>query len=374
MEHAKGPIIFDIGSTVGKAGFIDQVEPRKWPSLVSYPKCLKSAERKHIYVGDSAVVQRPLQVYEYPVHRGLITDWNYIERMWRYAFEEFNSDPEEHPVMLLEHPLTPKSAREKTTQTMFETFKVPALFMANPCVASLRAVGRTTGVAVSMGGQTTYSMAVKDGKGMIETLNSIDIGSQDVVASFMKSMIPENWDSGNLAYQNLAAHILRKIGYIALDYNTELQKRDNEVSATYEDQYCALDYVFHHERFMHTEIVFTPELFGLEKSGIHDMIYNSVNKCEPSIQSELFKNIVLSGGNSLTRGLDARLIKELQILSPEHSKHMRIESGPNGLSRWDLPFIGAAQLGETLTDWMTKAEYDEVGPLLVHDKCPIGVW
>ena len=81
----------------------------------------------------------------------------------------------------------------------------------------------------------------------------------------------------------------------------------------------------------------------------------------------MYKNIVLSGGNTLFSGFPQRLAKELGLLAP--NKEINILSPPDRMySAWLGGAIFSSQ-NENIKKWITKEEYDEHGPGIVHRKC-----
>ncbi len=69
------------------------------------------------------------------------------------------------------------------------------------------------------------------------------------------------------------------------------------------------------QRFRTPEALFRPSLLGREGlPGIHELVFQAVMKCEETERTQLFGNIVLSGGNTLFPGIAERLTKELATL------------------------------------------------------------
>lgn len=76
------------------------------------------------------------------------------------------------------------------------------------------------------------------------------------------------------------------------------------------------------ERFRAPEILFNPELIGLEYPGVHQIVVDSINRTDMDLRKSLFGSIVLSGGSTLTKGFGDRLLHEVQRIAV---KDMRIK-------------------------------------------------
>ena len=75
-------------------------------------------------------------LYSFPIKGGVVTDWDDMKIIWHRIYEELGVSPEDHPVLLTESPFNPDANREEMTRIMFETFKVPAMYVA-PQVAQI---------------------------------------------------------------------------------------------------------------------------------------------------------------------------------------------------------------------------------------------
>ena len=122
------------------------------------------------------------------------------------------------------------------------------------------------------------------------------------------------------------------------------------------------------ERFRCPEVLFVPSMIGLEDEGIHKLTFKSIMKCDVDIRKDLYNNIVLSGGSTMFKGVDDRVSKEMKALAPESMTIKIIAPPERKYSVW----IGGSILSSLSTFeemWITKNEYDEAGPSIVHRKC-----
>ena len=85
-EHA--PLVLDGGSMFFKAGFADDDAPRAvFPSVVTgspIPNTAFIRSARNGYVGDEAIAYQNCFYLKHPIQRGLITDWDQMEKVFYY--------------------------------------------------------------------------------------------------------------------------------------------------------------------------------------------------------------------------------------------------------------------------------------------------
>lgn len=341
-------LVIDNGSSLMKVGFAGEDVPKAvFPTVVGL---------------------------DFPIERGVVIDWDNMEKIWHHAFyNELEVAPEEHPVFLTETPLNPKSNRERMTQIMFEKFNVPGMHMKMQAVLTLCSSGRNTGCVLDSGDGISNTVAIHEGYALVQTVNSLNVAGRELTDKLMQTLR----DRGDVFTTNIeretVRHLKENLTYVALDFDAEYSKSCNGYPEE-EKSYELPDgnvITMNAERFRCPEILFKPELIGIHGAfGIHHSIFDTISKCDSAIQSELYANIVLSGGNTMFPGIVKRLTKELiYLVQDSPTRQINVIAPPN---RNNSVWLGGSILASLSTFeemWITRAEYEEAGPSIVHRKC-----
>lgn len=67
----------------------------------------------------------------YPIEHGIVKDWEEMEAIWRYIFDELKVNPKEHRVLLTEPPGNPFYNKKKMAEIFYDKFGVPYLYFQN---------------------------------------------------------------------------------------------------------------------------------------------------------------------------------------------------------------------------------------------------
>jgi centractin len=321
-----------------------------------------------VFIGRKAQEFRGLLKIKYPMEHGIVTDWDDMERIWNWIYaEELGTLSEEHPVLLTEAPLNPRTNRETAAQIFFDTFNVPALFTSVQAVLSLYASGRTTGIVLDSGDGVSHAVPVFEGFSVPHAIRRIDIAGRDVTDYLQLLLRKSGHHLHTTAEREVVRTIKEKCCYVAADPRKE--EKDMIASGNKGEDFRLPDghvIKLGTEKFKAPEILFNPEIIGQEYSGVQQVIIESISRTDMDLRKSLYSNIVLSGGSTLCKGFGDRLLGEVKKLSLKDIK-IKIYAPPERkYSTW----IGGSILAGLTTFkkmWVSAEEYQE-DPDIIHRK------
>ncbi|KAJ3200383.1 1-phosphatidylinositol-3-phosphate 5-kinase, partial [Entophlyctis luteolus] len=372
-----GAIVLDVGASSVKAGHagIDT------PSAV-FPAAA-SAVNNHLSVGDLRVWQWSENAeIKHAVANGQVTDWSVFEALCNHAFSErlFVDSMSEHPLLISEAAWASRDSREKLIELAFETFKVPAFYVAKAPVLSAFSAGKATALVIDSGADCTSVVPVVDGFVLKKAIQRNSIAG-NAISAFTKSLFEANRVK-IVPHYNVKSKVPITAGQIPplsvlWGRNATSSFHDfatYRVLDEFKESVLQVSEFHFNQNYLQSrpprslripEIMFNPTLAPQYADGsvpgLQQLVHAALTACDPELRATLFTNVVVTGGNSLLPGFIERLNNTMS-----HSMGMkhRIHAAGSTAERKYASWIGGSilgSLGNFHQMWISKAEYDEKG-------------
>ncbi|KAI5969691.1 ARP5 [Candida margitis] len=228
--QADVPIAIDLGTSTWRVGLTNSTEPNNvFPAVISRHRDRKLSKTLTIIgndvYSDSALKSTTKTPYDGP----LITNWDYIESMLDYSFEHLSvqstNGKVNNPIIMTEPLTCPYNQRKTMYELLFEAYQIPKVSFGLDSLFSYYANsnGRSTGLVIGTGNESTSIIPVLDGKGMLSQAKRIDWGgdqSQQYLSKLLSLKYPYFPNKLNV---NHTTNLFKDFCYVSENYQEELE-------------------------------------------------------------------------------------------------------------------------------------------------------
>ena len=374
-------IVLDYGSESIKAGLAANVPSEEEPRIVA-PSCVE------ISSPEGPQVQRIVQagrIVHFDGLESILYDVLYNRLGWIIG--------DEGSLLIAEPLFTPKQDREQLTQLLFEYFNCAGVFLQDTAALSLYAIGKQSGCSLDIGHGKIDVATVFEG--VTNTLGAyrLDFSGKDLTNHLNQllqqrglSLSPSQLSSLKVqcckaaesaeAYQKATAAPPPTAA--ADGPSSSSGGKPPTSSSSSSNSYTLPDgttITTTTEGLSTAEALFQPSLLGKSCMSLTTAISEAIlHHPDTGNKRPIFENTFICGGGAAIPGLTDRVAAELRLTAARDFSPALVavpEYMPPNTSRF-APWVGGAVLAKVVggtNQFMTKGDYEEVGPAGVHRRC-----
>uniref|UniRef100_A0A7M4FQW9 Actin related protein 6 n=1 Tax=Crocodylus porosus TaxID=8502 RepID=A0A7M4FQW9_CROPO len=322
--------------------------------------------------------------YILPFQKGYLVNWDVQRQVWDYLFgkEMYQVDFVDTNIIITEPYFNFGSIQESMNEILFEEYQFQAVLRVNAGALSAHRYFRDNPselccIIVDSGYSFThivpYCRSKKKKEAIIRQLHVMD--ETHVINQVKEDVCYVSQDF----YKDMEIAKLKgeentvMIDYVLPDFSTIKKgfckpREEMILSGKYKtgEQILRLT----NERFAVPEILFHPSDIGIQEMGIPEAIVYSIQNLPEEMQPHFFKNIVLTGGNTLIPGFRDRVYSEVRCLTPtDYDVSVVLPENPITYSWEGGKLISENDDFEDMV--VTREDYEEHGHSICEEKFDI---
>jgi hypothetical protein len=290
------------------------------------------------------------QAYSLPRNHPNPAAWSAITEVWKTTLAELNVNFKKTPLILSVDPLVPEECRAEARKILFDTFALPAILCESSAVLVAYSYGTLTGCIVDMGFASCRVVPIFSGSVLTPFISEVRYLSgrrkvgvmtqllKNEHAQLFASCDPDDLDDWAL-------------GLLHGSRDPVITVRGKETKFDPSPQIAKADQMY-----------WDPQKVLMDKDAslvsLPELINRTINKCDLDVRSQLYANILLSGGGVLGNGFQSKLEANLKEVAPHAASNISCTYDPstNGQVAWSG--------GSTMTTlanfeekWVTLAQH-----------------
>ena len=332
-------LVIDLGSALLKVGFSGQDLPLfEIPTLVGVQDQNAAPSFGAEALDASSLIK--------PIQRGKLKEAEALESLLHFVLgAKLGLTEVKIPVLCIYSPVLPLAAKTKLVEILFEKFRTPAVALLSSAVAALFSTGETCGLVLEIGDGVAVAAPVFEGFAVPHAAFAAEVAGADITAELRASLeqklkVKVGLVSANAIKEKFATAMLadaepRKTVFFELP--------DGQVIGIPDE--------------IRSECV--EPLFQGEQS-VARLCVKALETLDAEVQTELVKNVVISGGTTSIANFGNRLRQELvATLKPELAKDLKVHAD---IQRKRGAWIGGSMFGSLATfarHTITRQDFDE---------------
>ncbi|KAF1330803.1 Actin-like protein, partial [Globisporangium splendens] len=416
MSDEMEAIVLGNGSGVLKVGLSGEDTPRavlpactgkvknpEWfESTAQLKPDLRGGKRESFVGGECQQFRDYLDVV-HPTSRGVVEDWDALERIWEYVFtHELRVNPETTtlPILCTSSPAGSKQQQGKMAQILFESQKACGFCFMQQCVLSLFASGRARGIVVEIGHGSSYAIPIFEGYALPHAALHYQVGGVDISHRLHKLLTRRSHP-----FQLHTIHEIKEVtcfmgsrsdrAIISSSHGSGHSQSNNSAvaddgSKPFEFPDGTILQVDRQTRMLPGDVLYRPQDLGDEHppmptkqstiKGLHEYVAESIAMCDKDLQKDLCAAVVLAGGTAMLPGFSKRIQEEIQTtkslgaatsamgIVPDPYMRERGYNAQRKIAAW----VGGsmfASLSMFRDIHITKQEWEEYHEAILDRKC-----